>query len=53
MLTDSEKLLLERLTDKIEQMERDGLTNTELYHTLCDEWQDLSNEIVLCEILDD
>lgn len=49
----SEKDTLEKISTKIKKMQEQGLTNTDEYVKLIDDWETLSQNWIEGEILDD
>lgn len=48
-----EKLLLDKLSDRMEQLKDSGEMDSPEYKELSEEWQDIAHDIVICEILND
>lgn len=48
-----EKLLLDKLSDRMEQLKDSGEMDSPEYKELSEEWQNIAHDIVMCEILND
>ena len=49
----TEQITLNNIIARIEELEEQNLTHTDEYDDLCDEWQSLSLDMVLDNILGD
>ena len=46
-----EKLLLDKLSNRMEQLKDSGKKDSPEYIELSEEWQDIAHDIVMCQIL--